>query len=154
MSLQGQPRKTRLLHAKSFMELSVRVELSPLASLSICLGDVSHHTLHSSRWQASVGDAVIPPCLKNLIKRLLFSAALPLAWRRSPEPSVQLHLGSSFFDSLFGIPQGDTPCPRTVGASYLSPQQPRYTFPGMGCDLNKNIYHGGKARKLAQADAF
>lgn len=124
--------------------LGIRVELSPLISLYLCLCDVSHHhTLHSSRWQASGGEAAILPCL-IIVKH--FPAALPLPWRRPPELPVQLCPGFLFV-CLFGIPQETTLYPRTVSALHISPQQLQYTFPGMGCDLNKNLHHWGKGQK-------
>lgn len=150
MSPHGHPRKHRLLHAKSLMELSVRVELPLWTSLSLCLGDVSHHRPYTLLVQVTgVNRGSCDPTMPgNLHKAptLFYSSTSALekaSWASSPAPP---------WGSLSLPPDWDSPR-RThhtpeLGALYSSPQQPRDTFLGMGCDLNKNIYHGEKSQKI------
>lgn len=127
--------------------LGIRVALSPLISLYLCLCDISHHQPYPSQFQVTgFRRRSCSPTMPGNSKALPCSPTL--SWRRPPELPVQLRPGFLFV-CLFGIPQETTLYPRTVSALHISPQQPQYTFPGMGCDLNKNLHHWGKGQKVS-----
>lgn len=127
----------------------IRVDLSPLTSLYLCLGDVSHHQPYLSQFQVTgFRRRSCNPAMPDNNKAPILPCSSNSALELPPELPVQLH-PEFLFVCLFGILQGTTLYPRTVGALHISPQQPQYTFPRMGCDLNKNLHHWGKGQKVS-----
>lgn len=126
--------------------LGIRVELSPLISLYLCLCDVSHHQPYPSQFQVTgFRRRSCNPTMPDNSKALPCNSTCPGEGLLSFQSSSTL----DSFVYLFGIPQETTLYPRTVSALHISSQQPQYTFPVMGCDLNKNLHHWGKGQKVS-----
>lgn len=124
--------------------LGIRVALSPLISLYLCLCDVGHHhTLHSSRWQASRGEAAVLPCL-IIVKPFPATLLCPGEGLLSFQSSSTL--GSSLFACL-GSPRRPHSTPElSVHCTYL-PSSPSTLFLGWVVTSTRICTTGEKARK-------